>query len=191
MTPRLKPWQHASLAAALTAVTSLILYVALIQPAVASRQAFNARIETLQRQAAKFDAMLARRAQLAARVRALETRAQDREGLLPDKPQTLAAADLQAYLNTLVRKHGGELLSAQPLKTATHDVFPGVTVKLQMRCHSVALQRIFYELGYGRLALSVDAVNIQRRNRRAKSNRAEVFDVRVDVTGYIYRASAS
>ena len=191
MMPHLKPWQHASLAAVLTCVTLAILYVVLIMPAVTNRATFNTRIDTLQHQAAKFDAMLARHAQLAARVQALETRSQDREGLLPDKSETLAAADLQAYLNALVRKHGGELLSAQPLKTATADVFPGVTVKVRMRCHSVAFQRTFYELGYGRLALSVDAVNIQQRNRRARGDTAEVFDVRLDVTGYIYRASAS
>ena len=72
MMPHLKPWQHASLAAVLTCVTLAILYVVLIMPAVTNRATFNTRIDTLQHQAAKFDAMLARHAQLAARVQALK-----------------------------------------------------------------------------------------------------------------------
>ena len=190
MTTRLSPWQHATLAAVLAVITPMVLYLLLFVPAMDSRETFSARLTVLQRQAREFDAILRQHEQFDERVGELETRSRALEGLLSDQPYMLAATESQAYLNALVREQGGELLSIHALHKPATAELDGVIVKLQMRCDTGALQRILYELSYGRLALRLDVVNIQQRGRRSTLQRAQQLDIRIDLTGYVNQAIA-
>lgn len=182
-------WRQAALALGLAALLPLLVYAALIMPALAGRQSFQQRLDELQ----------ARHGQLARETRQLRQRQEELAALdqgqpdpgsfLEDKPEALAAADLQRQIKGLVEGNQGDLVSTQVAPGDSASLFPEVVLKVHLHADIHALQKILYELASARPALLLDNLLVQKQFTQPAPTQAGVKDLeaRFDVIAYIYR----
>ncbi len=77
------------------------------------------------------------------------------------------------------------------LQGDTGELYPKVTVRVQISGGIESLRQILYQLATGQPLLITDNLLIQQRNRSGvmhAGHQTDTLDIRVDVTAYIYRA---
>jgi len=181
------PRLHAGLSAGLL----IALLAVLLLPAIDKRLSFYQRLDNMQFQHRNFAPGIRQTAVLEEELKQLRRLQADRDGFLEDKPGALAAADLQRQLKILIESNGGNLISTQVVENDTGDLFPSVTVKVQFRSGTEALQLILYQLATGRPVLLTENLLIQQRNKSDaghSTHKPEPLDIRFDATAYLYRA---
>lgn len=192
MTLQLKKWQHCTLSVALLAASLLLLYVILIMPALTGRRDFQERLEQLQFQYGKLSESSAQIEPVTTELKKLKNVKTDTSGFLEDKPEALAAADLQKHIKTLIETNGGTLVSTQVVrqKETETKLFPQVAIKVHMRVDMASLQVILYQLASEPTVLLLNDFFIQKRNQRTRriNQRIPELEVRFEIAGFIYRA---
>jgi len=192
----LKHWQHALLSVGILLLGLFFLYYLLVSPALANRANFNGRYDELELQLAKYKKAEQQLEQLKNQISQLNDNPSKKAYFLKNKPDTLAAADLQKQLKTLIESNDGQIVSTQPIEDQDKNLFSKVTIKLHMRGNINALQETLYGLEFSKPLLFVDNIIIQNRARRSASARkkpnanADQLDIRFDVTGYIFGPGA-
>lgn len=188
--------QHAALSVAILIVGLLLIYAALIMPGLTKRSNFNEQLEDLQFQYSRFNHLEKQRDQIIDELQQLRQEQTDATGFLENKPQALAAADLQNYIKNIIESNSGNLISTQVVRHETSETFPDIRIKIHMRADIDALQEVFYDLEANQPTLLIDNLYLQKRNRRVSrraSQRARVeqaaalIEARFEVTGYIYQ----
>ena len=173
-----------------------LLSTILVLPAINGRLKFHNRLNELQFQYSKFQGIAKQSELLKEDLTLLQKVQTDQSGFLDEKPEALAAADLQKQIKTLIDTNGGNLISTQVVKNRSDEVsmFPEVTIKVHMRSDIEALQKLLYQLASSETVLQVDNLLIQKRRqgggRRARRD-ANLLEIRFDTTGYIYQAAIS
>jgi len=189
----LKHWQHALLSTSILVLGLLFLYYLLVSPALVSRSNFDERRDELELQLVKYKKAEQQLVQLKNQISQLNNNSSQKAYFLENKPDTLAAADLQKRLKTLIESHNGQIVSTQPMIDQDNDLFSKVTVKLHMRGNINTLQETLYALEFATPLLFIDNIIIQNRVRRSASRRnqpnADQLEIRLDVTGYIFEPS--
>lgn len=188
--------RHALLSLGLLLSVIALLFSVLVLPAINGRLEFHNRLSELQFQYAKFQHIVQQSGALQEELAQLQNAQTDQSGFLEEKPEALAAADLQKQIKTLIDTNGGNLISTQVVKSRAGEtgVFPEVTIKVHMRSDIEALQKLLYQLASSETVLQVDNLLIQKRRqgggRRARRD-ANLLEIRFDTTGYIYQAAIS
>lgn len=192
--------QHAALSVAILIIGLLLLYAALIMPALTKRSAFKDQLEEMQFQYSRFSQLEKQRDQIKDELEQLKQVQTDTAGFLADKPRALAAADLQNYIKNIIESNSGNLISTQVVQHETRETFPDVRIKIHMRADINALQEVFYELESNQPTLLIDNLYLSKRSRRVSrrpSQRVragqaiESIEARFEVTGYIYQSETA
>ncbi len=181
--------RQAALALGLAALLPVLAYAALVAPALAGRQSFQLRLDELQFQHGQ---LVQKTTQLRQRQEELATLDRGRPDLgsfLEDKPEALAAADLQRQIKGLVEGNQGELVSTQVAPGDKESMFPEAVLKVHLRTDIHALQKILYQLANARPVLLLDNLLVQKQFDQAAPTAAGIKDLeaRFDVIAYIYR----
>lgn len=172
----------------------LAFYIIIIHPAISARFQFKQRYEELQFQFSKLGNAESKSHQLQMELDRLRAQETDKTGFLENKPDALAAADLQNHIKTLIESSEGNLVSTQVVSQKEVDVFPKVTVKVYLRGSIEALRNVLYQMDSNQPVLIIDNLLIQRRggsNRRSAQREADQLELRFDVTGFMFESDAS
>ena len=195
MNVKMNQWQHASVSLALLILCLVVVYFALVAPAIKGRMDINNRLENLQFQHTKFAGSAQRIDEIKQELDQLRHMQHDVTGFLEEKPQALAAADLQKYIKDLVESNGGNLVSMQVVnKKDNGKLFPEVTIKTHMRVDMESLKSILYNLAANRPVLLINDLAIQSRNQstRRRTRRGQgLLETRFEITGYIYQSDTA
>lgn len=191
MNLELKNWQHGLLSISILVLGLLILYYLLVSPALAGRSNFNARYSELELQLAKYKQSEQQLVKIKNDISQIINNSSHKAYFLEKKADTLAAADLQKRLKTLIEANGGQIVSTQQIDDKANDLFSNVTIKLNMRGNMSCLHETLYALEFSKPLLFIDNIIIQNRNTRLASRRnqenADQLDIRFDVKGYIFK----
>ncbi len=191
MKHQLNNWQHSTISVLMLLVCLLVLYIILIMPAVSGRSDVRERLEELQFQFAKYDQSAKQIQQLQKELEQLNNLQADQTGFLEEKPDALAAAELQKHIKSLIESNGGNLISTQVVKNDNDDLFPKVTIKVHMRGGIETLQKILYRLTADSPVLLINNVMLQKRHqaagRRARRGVNQI-ETRFEITGFIFQA---
>jgi general secretion pathway protein M len=109
-------------------------------------------------------------------------------GFLEGANESLATAQLQNRIKTIVETGGGELRSTQVLPVRDEGKFRRIIVRGQMATNTAAMQRIFYDIESASPYLILDNIDIRARpSPRAPENDPTdtMLDVRFDLYGYV------
>lgn len=123
----------------------------------------------------------------------LEQREAASGGYLPGASDTLAAADLQNRLKSLLSDSGGKLKSMQNIPAVEVKSLLRITVRVQLTADTDALQQILYGLESDTPYLFVDNVDIRKVTSRSRRRRSSApapaandnLQIRFDVYGYM------
>lgn len=109
-------------------------------------------------------------------------------GFLGGANESLATAQLQNRIKTIIDTGGGELRSTQVLPVRDEGKFRRIIVRGQMATNTVAMQRIFYDIESASPYLILDNIDIRARpSPRTPENGPTdtMLDVRFDLYGYV------
>ncbi|MBD0271257.1 MAG: hypothetical protein ICV73_04945 [Acetobacteraceae bacterium] len=147
------------LALALLALPAALVWVALVAPWLAARDAAAARVERASALDARASAVAARGPALNAEAAALRAALADGMEGVPGATHALAGAALQRRLREAAARHGGTAQSIETLSEArTTEGMVGVRAKLQLGAQG--LRDLLAELESGRTPLQVQALTL-------------------------------
>ena len=180
--------QSRFLAVALTVVAGLLAYMIIVQPWIGFRAAQKEVVDDLQFQLGRYQ-------QLADRQEEFETalaRAQDRNGgaryyLAQSKP-ALASAELEQYLERLLRSGNAQILSTQAVSNAGEGAAPSVAVKVRMRSDLITLVSLLHRIETGSPTMFVGNLVISRRGvgqSRISAVQQPLLEVQFDMIGFL------
>ena len=193
----LKQGQQAWLAGGILLVAVLFFFVILAMPALTQRGEFRVQLDDLQFQYSKFNTIVRQRDTIMADLARLRQEQSSATGFLDEKPEALAAADLQNLIKNLVESHGANLISTQVVQHESSGTFPDVRISIHMRAGIETLREIIHALESGQATLLIDNLYLQKRNTRVARRAAQVMpggqmeeliEARFEVTGYVYQA---
>jgi general secretion pathway protein M len=192
LSPQLSPALQRLLAVALLLAAISLFWSFLIAPALDDYAAAQATIERLTAALERSRAGERDIAGLEAELSRLRERQKSIGGALQDENESIAAARLQNRLKSVIDAVKGELRSTQVLPVRDEGNFRRITVRGQISLDLPALQRVIYELEAALPYVFLDNVEIRSRfalRRREPVKDDPVLDVRLDLSGYMRRAT--
>jgi len=189
--PKLDERKHAVISLTILIAGLALFYTVIIQPGLSSRMMFQERYEEIQFQFSKLGDPENKSHQLKNELKKLGSQETDKTGFLENKPEALAAADLQKHIKSLIESNAGEMISTQVVQHKDIDTFPQVTIKVHLRGNIEALRNILYRLNTDLPVLLIDNFLVQARqgSGRGRAQRgADQLEVRFDLTGFMYEA---
>lgn len=121
-----------------------LIAIAIGLPAFMLFSAQAADIRDSENQIAAYQAEVAQRPELEARLHALQQSAQSVPGLLAGQSAALAQAQLQSDMKQLIERNGGALLSAQLLPPVDHNGFDVVSIAYDMTLPLSRIRTLMY-----------------------------------------------
>ena len=184
---------HAGASVALIFLAFALGWSVLIQPALSARTAQRERFQALTADLKRFGSVAAKRPFLLAEIQHLKSNEEQDPGYLQAPSDAQAAAAMQAHLQAVITKHGGNVRSAQPVTLNEVTVLPRVAVRVEAQGTLLALSNTFIELAHSSPVLVLD--NVQIQPQRPGALRQEVpggdqLEARFDLIG-IRRAVAA
>jgi general secretion pathway protein M len=172
MIDRLTPAQGRTLALALAALVVVLSYVLLIGPLVGQYRYYDEKLVALSHQLHQHQALAKDRTANRRLLDQLKRRDLAKQYYLASGKPALASAELQQRIKRLIDRNQAELISTQVVSGQRGDRSPEVTVKVRLRGHIGALQKVLYTLETSSPILFLDNVVIQASpsRRRAKSS---------------------
>ena len=178
-----------SVSLALLAAVSFFFIV--VWPGLSNRSALYERLQSLHLQEQKFGLATLQTPVLEKELEELAGLETNQGGFLKEKPPALAAADLQQLLSSIVDEAGGILISTQILQEVDgNNLFPAITVKVNLRGSTESLQQILYRIGTSRPQLILDNLRVQKKQFTGAGDTDEL-EIRFDLTAYIYQPEVS
>lgn len=108
---------------------------------------------------------------------------------LKSRSATLASAELQAHVKSVIDGEDGRLVSTQPLAENDRDSSRRVKIQVRMAGDIETVQRVLYKLEFGTPGLKIDEVSmvqaVRSRRRQAATEDAGSLDVRFNLTGFM------
>ena len=111
---------------------------------------------------------------------------------LKSTSESLAAAEIQQLIKSIIVPTDGEILSTQIMNKKSDEPIQQITLKVRLRGSLSSLVTILYKIETGNPYLFIENLNIRSRiiSRRRVRNRdiekaPTVLDVQFDVSGYI------
>jgi general secretion pathway protein M len=150
------------------------------------------RIQDLYDQLTRYRMLAAEEPAVRERLEAFKQRNQGSELYLKGETPTLAGAELQERVKSVVESSGGTLVSTQTMPEAEEQGLVRVSVKVRMRADVEGVQKVLYGLETGRPLVFLENVLVRSRvvRRRGVVNISEL-DVSFDVTGYMHAGQAA
>jgi hypothetical protein len=184
----LQPLASRGLAVGILLLLAGLIYTALIAPLLedyaATRQQITQYTVLAERYRRLAEALPARRAMLAS----LKQSAAGEAGLITSANETLAGAELQSRIKSIVEAAQGELKSTQVLPVQRDGDFRRVGVRTEMSMTLPAAQQVLYQIEATAPWLFVDNLDIHSHEAERRQDRNTdiiVLEMSFDVSGYM------
>ncbi|NKB39019.1 MAG: hypothetical protein GKR93_17950 [Gammaproteobacteria bacterium] len=186
--------QHAALSLVILLVMLMLIYLLIFHPALTRRHAILERYDSVLFQHYKLGDVNKTAERLSDELKRLRKQKINDSGFLTTKTESLAAADLQEHIKTLVKNSNSSLISTQVIQHKEIDTFPRVAIKVHMRGNMDALRNVMYQLNGDTPMLVIDNIQVQKRHG-SSTNRTgrgtELLDIKLNVSGFMYKAESS
>ena len=152
-----------ALALGIGALALLLMYAAIVRPVVAGYGGLQDDLAGLTAQRTRLVALEAELPELQARAADLRTRKQAEEGkfLLPAASDSVAAASLQAKVQSLGKSRNADISSVESLAPRVQDGFRRIGVRVVISCDLHALTGILSALASAQPVLYVENLEVR------------------------------
>jgi general secretion pathway protein M len=188
----LPPLASRGLAAALLLLVVVMVMVAVVMPIIDSFAIAKLSNEEYRSALARSRVLDLELKNITAQLGELRQAQSSQSGFLQGANESLATAQLQNRIKSLVEAGGGELRSTQVLPVRDEGKFRRIIVRGQMSTNTTGMQHIFYDIESASPYLILDNIDIRARpNAGAQGNSPQdtMLDVRFDIYGYVRGAS--
>ena len=178
------------LAVALLALLLALIWRAVGRPVWQQWTLGAQQIEELRSTIGRLRAMASSRDQYAEALVEIRSNSGVDAALMKSASVTLAAAQLQQDVKSLVESAGGSVVSSQPKDAPDDGPFARVQLDVRMLVSIAALQQVMHALESQLPIVIIDDVLILTRSRRTSRtmHADDTLDVRMSVAGFVARA---
>jgi len=178
-----------SLAVILLLMVALLAWIAVAEPLrveyVRDRQSIDSQRDNITR----FEAIAARLDEYQANLRRQRQNPELSRSVLRANSATLAAANLQQRVKSVVERQGGALVSTQVLETVPEAPFTRIRINVRMLLSVPILQQVLHEIEAQTPYLTVRQLLVTNRQWRGRKPRRrnkplESLDVRMVIVAY-------
>lgn len=177
----------------LVALSLLILlpgaaYVLLVAPLLEHYETQQLRISDLRDQAARYQRIAGEAPALERQLAALRQASRSADGYLVAANETLAGAQLQARLKSIVEQAGGSIRSSQPLPPRQDASLVRITVRVHATHRLDSLVQVVAAITGEAQVLTIDHMHVRARSAAANTPSSDAqapLDVRLDVSGFM------
>jgi general secretion pathway protein M len=187
MNRKLPVWVGRAAALSLLAALLALPYFFVIAPYRAASEAADAEIAELQDGIARLEKVAAAGPALARQLEDVARAAAPQQFYLAGATDALAAAELQASLQSLVAANAGQLRSIQVLPAGETDGFRRVALRVELSAPLAGLYPLLYRLETGTPYLVIEAIDIDGPPEApgAKPAAAPMLNASFVVVGYM------
>jgi len=205
--------QRQFLAVAILAIFMLFVLVFLIKPFLSSYMSYGETIESLEQQVQTFQRLAQGMEQTEADLEKLKQNNPAEEFYLPESKPALAAAELQQYLSSVIRRSGGQVVSTKILNQTNDTPLLSVAIQVHLRLEIEQLVPLLHRIESGKPMLFINNFSVAANVRKARLSRQQrlqqqrkssqnqtrryrktevsrPFDVRFDLIGYAVKEPA-
>jgi general secretion pathway protein M len=156
------------------------------------------QMDTLREQHRQYAGLLQQTAPLQQRLEQAREAASSNASLLEGEDSSAVAADLMQAVSDRIKANqaygaGCSLARRMPIvpEPSSDSPYRQVKLSLDLECAIEPLQRLLFELEYGRPLLFVDELNLRRANTAGLEGGPGRLEVHLLVSGYLHRAPAA
>lgn len=176
----------------LVAFVILAALLLIVAPILTAHREIASTIELSRGLLYRYRALSARHAQLAARLEAVERAATDAGAYLREASDSLAGAELQMHVQSIVERSGGELYSVQvlPVEPVGLEVaVRRVALKLKLMVEMTRLQDLIYNLETAQpfvFLSELRVLSVGESRDRGDAGAKPVLEVRLQAYGFTH-----
>ncbi len=186
---RLPPARQRLLAVVLALVVVLLAAVMVAAPALERHRHYDTAIAEAAHRLERLHAAVARTPAMEAEVAARRDALRSADLFLRESSNSLAAAELQQVLRTLVEEAGGDTGSTQVMEPNDVDGFTRIGVRIRLVGDIETLRQFLHEVEARRPMLLVDDIQIQPDARRQRGGQREdrpvILAVQADISALL------
>jgi general secretion pathway protein M len=178
-------------AVGLLAAVIIVLYAAVVTPLVGLYTGYEEEIADLDHRIAQYRRVAANVPALRKALADLDNRRETTTYYLKNTRPTLATAELQSYVESLITRNGGKLVSTQVVPEDKDQRFPRSAIRVNLRGSVDSLRDLLYALESGRplvfiesLTVTTSATRVVRRRQRTGVDAPEVLSISIDAVAY-------
>lgn len=180
--------QRRFLAIAMLIVAGLLSYILVLQPWSDFRGAQSESVEDLRFQLLRYQQLADRQEEFETALKRAESRNGGTQYYLAQAKPALASAELEQYLERILRSGNAQIISTQAVSNAGDGIAPSVAVKVRMRADLMTLVSLMHRIETGSPSLFIDNLAISRRGGGQPSNpetTQALLDVQFDMVGFL------
>lgn len=188
---RLTPKQSKAAALAILALLVLVVIAAVALPLRLLNLRYDAAVDDAATRLTRYSRVVGMRDGLQAKAAQVKVLEASRHFLKSASP-TLAAAELQELVKTIMDENGGKLNSFSPLAYKDDGAYRQITVALQLNAPLSAIKATLYALESARPYLFVDNLSIRAPfnvGTRVDASSEPELNVQFNVTGYAMKGA--
>ena len=186
MTNNLTSKQSALIAGGIFLFIVTLFFSVTIIPALLMKQHLIEKTEEFEMQLGKYKKSVENTKSLHHEIDKLKKEKINKENFLLEKSVSLAAANLQQQIKSIVESNQAKLISSQPVDNYEEELYPRVTIRVRARSNINALQKILYEIESGKPELFINNATIKKLSSNNRNNNSnDLLDIRFDIFGYM------
>jgi len=179
---RITPALHGLLSLALLLIVVNLVYFSLHVPARSYLAHLDERLDSVNFQLSRYRQIVNSRDRVEHRLTELKTSNEQPVDYITTPSSTLAIAELQNRLKSLIEQHDGTIISLHPQPVTDSQPFEKLTIRLQFGSDIKSLQNVLHALAVHKPVFFIDEVVIQSRATRGRSE--DSLDTRVVISAY-------
>jgi general secretion pathway protein M len=184
--------QSQVLAIGLLVITCVVLFAVVVQPWRDFRAAQQEYTADLRFQLGRYQQLAERQEEFEAALQSIKSRNGGARYYLAQSKPALASAELEQYLERILRSGNAQIMSTQAVSEAGGGVTPSVAVKVRMRSDLMTLVTLIHRVETGSPTLFVNNLTISAFAAGQLNNPAvqvQSLDVQFDLVGFLRDAT--
>jgi len=165
--------QRQTLAVSILIILLLLFIIFLAKPFISSYMSYGETIDSLEQRMETYQRLAQGKEQTEADLTQLKMNNPSADLYLPESKPALAAAGLQQYLNSAVRRNGGQVVSTKIVNQANDSPLLGVAIQVHLRLDIDELVPLLHSLESGKPLLLIENFSIAANVRQARLTRQQ------------------
>lgn len=174
-----------ALALGLPAVLLVTFLLGVVMPLADYWRRLEDEYRQLESTARDSERLIARKDEIAAQIKGLQTELNDAVAYLPQAEPAMAAAQVQGSVAELAERSGAVVRSTQTLPTTAADGFTSIGFQLSVSGSMLSVRDLLYAIESGRPRLVIDRLTITPSQEADTEGKPGKVDMSLDLHGYM------
>lgn len=181
-------WAHRLTATLILLLVISLFLVLVVMPVLMQWSNDQKTIDELHNRINHYGKLVSEKKLLESSIENVRASSNKRHGFLSAKVPSLAAADLQRQIISMVEAVDGQILSTQTMNENVDDIYERISVNLRVKMVTDDLRELLYRIESSTPYLFIDEIRINKGRRTTFDQTSKNdLDVSMKISGYMQR----